>query len=246
MSDCNQFLAQNSWGEATQKHLAGDASNRSYLRLHRDTGETAVLMDAPPTSGEAIRPFVAITDHLRGLGLSAPRILAQDEHNGFLLIEDLGDALFARLIRDNPDQEHALYSAAVDVAARSEGKRRLATTPEGERVISNTTVFTVSVVGYDDLIDSRRILEILNMVDGVVKWFDSRKGYGFITYDDETDVFVHFSVIQAEEGTFKTLYEGDKVTFEITEGEKGPQAIDVVVTEKAPRSYRGGGGGDDY
>ncbi len=115
MSDCNQFLAQNSWGEATQKHLAGDASNRSYLRLHRDTGETAVLMDAPPTSGEAIRPFVAITDHLRGLGLSAPRILAQDEHNGFLLIEDLGDALFARLIRNSPDQEHTLYSAAVDV-----------------------------------------------------------------------------------------------------------------------------------
>lgn len=115
MPDRNQFLTQNRWGDASQNHLAGDASNRSYLRLHRDTGETAVLMDAPPTSGEIIRPFVTITNHLRSLGLSAPRILARDEKRGFLLIEDLGDALFAHLIRDNPDMEHELYCAAVDV-----------------------------------------------------------------------------------------------------------------------------------
>lgn len=112
----NQFLAQSGWGSATQIHLAGDASNRSYLRLTRsDTGETAVLMDAPPTTGEDIRPFVAITSHLMGLDLSPPRILAQDEQHGFLLIEDLGDALFARLINDDPDMEPILYRAAVDV-----------------------------------------------------------------------------------------------------------------------------------
>lgn len=115
MPDRNQFLTQNGWGDASQNHLAGDASNRSYLRLHRNTGETAVLMIAAPTSGENIRPFVTITNHLRGLGLSAPRILARDEKQGFLLIEDLGDDLFARLIRDNPELEHTLYSAAVDV-----------------------------------------------------------------------------------------------------------------------------------
>jgi len=112
----NQFLSQSGWGNAVQTHLAGDASNRSYLRLtNSGTGETAVLMDAPPKSGENIRPFVAITTHLTGLGLSPPRILAQDEQQGFLLIEDLGDALFARLINDNPDMEQALYRAAVDV-----------------------------------------------------------------------------------------------------------------------------------
>ena len=111
-----QFLAQNGWGNASQSHLAGDASNRSYLRLtHSDTGKTAVLMDAPPTSGEDIRPFIAITTHLMGLDLSPPRILAQDEQHGFLLIEDLGDTLFARLIKDNPEMEQTLYRAAVDV-----------------------------------------------------------------------------------------------------------------------------------
>ncbi|MCF6314840.1 MAG: phosphotransferase [Marinosulfonomonas sp.] len=112
----NRFLSQSGWGNASQAHLAGDASNRSYLRLTRnDTGETAVLMDAPPKTREDIQPFVAITTHLTGLNLSPPRILAQDKQHGFLLIEDLGDALFARLINDNPDMEQTLYRAAVDV-----------------------------------------------------------------------------------------------------------------------------------
>lgn len=110
----NQFLATCGWGHAIQTHLAGDASNRSYLRLTRGL-ETAVLMDAPPAHGEDVRPFVTITNHLLGVELSAPRILSQDDKNGFLLIEDLGDALFAQLIRDQPDMEHTLYCAAIDV-----------------------------------------------------------------------------------------------------------------------------------
>jgi len=77
------------------------------------------------------------------------------------------------------------------------------------------------------------------MVSGTVKWFDSRKGYGFVSRDDGTgDVFVHFSAIQAEEDEFRTLYEGDKVEFEVTEGDKGPQASNIVVTEKGPRQSR--------
>ena len=79
------------------------------------------------------------------------------------------------------------------------------------------------------------------MVNGTVKWFNSRKGYGFITYEDgseEKDVFVHYSSISAEDNTFKTLNEGDKVEFNVEEGKKGPQASDVVVTEKAPQSQR--------
>lgn len=108
-----RFLESCGWGDALQAHLAGDASNRSYLRLSRGA-DTAVLMDAPPDLGEDTRPFVAITNHLRKLGLSAPRILSQDSAHGFLLIEDLGDALFARLIRTQPDMEHRLYCAAVD------------------------------------------------------------------------------------------------------------------------------------
>ena len=77
------------------------------------------------------------------------------------------------------------------------------------------------------------------MVSGVVKWFDSRKGYGFISRDDGSgDVFVHFSSIQADENEFRTLYEGDKVEFEVTEGDKGPQAANLVVTEEGPRQRR--------
>lgn len=110
------FLDKSGWANATRTHLAGDASNRSYQRLtHKDTGEVAVLMDAPPRDGENVKSFIAITDYLLALKLSAPRILSQDTNNGFLLIEDLGDALFARLIHDQPDKEHLLYSSAVDV-----------------------------------------------------------------------------------------------------------------------------------
>jgi CspA family cold shock protein len=59
-----------------------------------------------------------------------------------------------------------------------------------------------------------------------VKWFNAEKGYGFISVEDGNDVFVHFSAIQGE--GFKTLEEGQAVEFEITEGNRGPQASNVV------------------
>ncbi|MEP3329632.1 phosphotransferase [Sedimentitalea sp.] len=110
------FLNGTALANAERGPLAGDASNRRYERLiHPDTGETAVLMDAPPEKGEDVRPFVRIAQHLSGIGLSAPRILAQDVENGFLLIEDLGDALFARVVQTEPELETTLYEAAIDV-----------------------------------------------------------------------------------------------------------------------------------
>jgi CspA family cold shock protein len=63
------------------------------------------------------------------------------------------------------------------------------------------------------------------MPKGRVKWFNENKGYGFIEQEGGADVFVHFSAIQQE--GFKTLAEGDEVEFDITEGEKGPQAANV-------------------
>ncbi len=65
------------------------------------------------------------------------------------------------------------------------------------------------------------------MVNGTVKWFSERKGYGFIEQEDGPDVFVHHSAINAT--GFKTLKEGDRVTFDIEEGEKGPSAANVTV-----------------
>ncbi len=65
------------------------------------------------------------------------------------------------------------------------------------------------------------------MKTGTVKWFDSAKGFGFITSDEGNDVFVHFSAISSN--GFKTLEEGQKVTFEVVEGARGPQAANVTV-----------------
>ena len=62
-------------------------------------------------------------------------------------------------------------------------------------------------------------------MQGTVKWFNSKKGYGFIQAEDGEDVFVHFSAI--ENDGFKTLNEGEKVSFEIVEGNRGPQASNV-------------------
>lgn len=64
------------------------------------------------------------------------------------------------------------------------------------------------------------------MKTGIVKWFNSEKGFGFISVEGEDDVFVHFSAIQGD--GFKSLDEGQKVELEITQGARGPQAANVV------------------
>ena len=86
---------------------------------------------------------------------------------------------------------------------------------------------------------------VFKLVSGTVKWFDSRKGFGFISSEDGNDVFVHYSSINKEGDEYATLNENDKVEFDVSEGQKGPQASNVVVTEKAPRQFNsyGGGGG---
>ncbi|CAM3081923.1 cold-shock protein [Lactococcus hircilactis] len=63
------------------------------------------------------------------------------------------------------------------------------------------------------------------MAQGTVKWFNATKGFGFITAEDGKDVFVHFSAIKTD--GFKTLDEGQKVTFDLEDGPRGPQAINV-------------------
>ncbi len=64
------------------------------------------------------------------------------------------------------------------------------------------------------------------MTNGIVKWFDERKGYGFIEQEDGPDVFVHHSGINAI--GFKSLNEGDSVTFNVEQGQKGPAAVNVT------------------
>jgi N-acetylmuramate 1-kinase len=107
------FLRTHGWGNATRSFLAGDASDRSYDRLIRGA-DRAVLMDAPLGKGDDPATFVAVAAHLRGTGLSVPEIRAKDLRHGFLLLEDFGDAVFARVLEAEPHLEPALYAAAVD------------------------------------------------------------------------------------------------------------------------------------
>jgi aminoglycoside/choline kinase family phosphotransferase len=106
------FLDAAGWGKAQRAPLAGDASFRRYERL---TGgpRPAVLMDAPPPK-EDVRPFLAVARRLNGLGFSAPEIYAEDVAAGLLLLEDLGDNTFTRVLAVDPKQETALYTLATD------------------------------------------------------------------------------------------------------------------------------------
>ena len=74
--------------------------------------------------------------------------------------------------------------------------------------------------------DVQKVGDYVERLKGTVKWFNNAKGYGFIGRADGPDVFVHYSAITSE--GYKSLQEGDQVEFEITEGQKGPQAANVT------------------
>lgn len=114
-----RFLTAAGWGGAMRHPLAGDASSRRYERLARPDGTTAILMDA--RADTEIAAFVKIDRFLLKQGLSAPRILADGSDDGFLLLEDLGDAILARLLDRDPGREGALYAAATNILIHLQG-----------------------------------------------------------------------------------------------------------------------------
>jgi len=105
------FLTRNGWDPLARVRIAGDASFRKYDRL-KDGANTAILMDAPPPQ-EDVRPFIRIARHLYERGFSVPDILAEDVAAGLLLLEDLGDDTYTRLLTRGHD-ERALYALATD------------------------------------------------------------------------------------------------------------------------------------
>jgi N-acetylmuramate 1-kinase len=135
------FLKSAGWEGATVAPLPGDASTRHYARVSLN-GRKAMLMDQPQTAetpaapanataeerhalgynavarlaGADVGRFVAVSNHLRGLGLSTPEIYAADPAQGFVLIEDLGDALYADVL-ENGAAERQLYESAAEVLA---------------------------------------------------------------------------------------------------------------------------------
>ena len=106
------FLTEVGWQDAFSAPLVGDASFRRYVRFTKDNGARAMLMDAPPPQ-EDVRPFVGIANRLLSMGLSAPQILAKDLDAGLLLLEDLGNTTYTRMLRGGGD-EAALYQLATE------------------------------------------------------------------------------------------------------------------------------------
>jgi aminoglycoside/choline kinase family phosphotransferase len=117
------FLASAGWGKTQPTLLAADASFRRYYRLV-EGDRRAVLMDAPPPH-EDVRPYVAVAEMLRGHGLSAPEIFAEDSEQGILLIEDFGDDTYTRLLARGVE-ETRLYTLAIDTLI---ALQRAVTTP---------------------------------------------------------------------------------------------------------------------
>ena len=136
------FLADAGWGDAIRAPIQGDASTRSYERLQRGA-DNAILMNAPKgaelpsepegasvetrkalgynalarLAGPNMESFAAIATALCERGFSAPKTLAADLELGFILLEDFGASVYAKVIENNPPQETPLYEAAVDTLA---------------------------------------------------------------------------------------------------------------------------------
>lgn len=110
------FLTQCGLHTWRRTQLTGDASNRQYQRLFDSkSNNSMLLMDAPASKGEDVRPFVFIADFLSSKGFSVPTILNKDEKNGFLIIKDLGDVTLKSFVETQPEREMDGYQCALDV-----------------------------------------------------------------------------------------------------------------------------------
>ncbi len=193
-SPATVLLQQVVWADADLAPLAGDASTRRYLRLTKTNGAaptTAVLMDAPPNAERPACPpeagpderiklgynamarlagpnaaaFAGLADELHRRGFSAPKVLDADIPNGLLLLEDLGDELFARAIQGGADSRE-LYAAAIDLL----GAVRRATLPS----IVGLNGASWSILDYDHLARQTE-------ADLLIEWYAPHRGGGPLT-----------------------------------------------------------------
>lgn len=107
------FLAAAGWADGAVEPLPGDASFRRYFRIRRESGETAMLMDAPPPH-EDPQPFLRAAKWLDANGMRAPRILHEDADRGLVLLEDFGEARMRDYLDQWPADETSIYAGAVD------------------------------------------------------------------------------------------------------------------------------------
>ena len=137
----DRFLRKAGWPPAGRAALAEDCSFRRYERISRPGGK-AVLMDAPPGL-EDVRPFLTMAAKLRAGGYSAPEIFATDVENGFLLLEDLGDATYTKALAAGADETN-LYTLAMDLLGDLHGRP--------------TTELLAGLPLYDDALMRRELL----------------------------------------------------------------------------------------
>ena len=113
----NDFLESHGWAAAQVSPVAGDASFRRYFRIGSAARGKAILMDAPPPH-EDPRPFIHIAQYLNGYQFRAPEIFATDLTHGFVLLEDFGDRRMREHLDAHPEDEVAVYRAAIDAIVR--------------------------------------------------------------------------------------------------------------------------------
>jgi aminoglycoside/choline kinase family phosphotransferase len=119
-----KFIADNNCHEYVREAIPGDASFRTYERLTCG-GKTVILMDSPPLT-EDVKPFVKVANFLAKQNFSVPNILASDEKNGFLILEDFGNDSFTKLLapsnldmlEENNLSEHKIYKEAINLLAK--------------------------------------------------------------------------------------------------------------------------------
>ena len=112
----DDFVAGLGWGDAMRSLAAGDASFRSYDRVQKADGSSAIVMDAPPEK-EDVRPFLNVRAYYEDEGYRVPALLGADLNAGLLLLEDLGNTSFSAVLRANPALEEVLYASACSVLA---------------------------------------------------------------------------------------------------------------------------------
>jgi aminoglycoside/choline kinase family phosphotransferase len=138
--EAEPFLAAHGFAAARREPLRADASFRRYVRL-RGGPCPALLMDAPPPA-EDVRPFLHVAAHLSRIGLSAPEIIAADPTNGFLLIEDFGEATMADALDAGADPAPLYRDAATTLAALHEAPPPARLPPWGAARMAETAAAT--------------------------------------------------------------------------------------------------------
>ncbi len=223
-----EFLDVAGWGRARTTLLAGDASTRSYDRLADARGRTAILMNAQNESTESFRAFAEIAGHLAEIGLSAPEIYEIDEDAGLMLLEDLGDDLFARVLLGDASKEPELYFAAIDVLLALRTARlpkcplydadqmaKLAATSFSWYAGQSETDFVPDLVSHFSHLNSAQCLTLRDYHSENLIWLPSRTGLqkvGLLDFQDAAISHPAYDLVSVLEDARRDLGDGIHAT----------------------------------